>query len=178
MRQVVSQGAEEQGLSAAELIACPTRVLRWGPPPCLLGAESGDGRALWRVHLAIEGPGRRPRAMRLSASWENQPVGETVRLTVVPDEGAAEALVGLLRSEGIECFYRDTDVSAAGIFGGSTFAGWREVLVDEEDLERASQAPPRRTAIGTGRRRAGFARPLRKDQGRGGSATRLGRAPR
>ena len=69
-------------------------------------------------------------------------MGETVRLTVVPDEGAAEALVGLLRSEGIECFYRDTDVSAAGIFGGSTFAGWREVLVDEEDLERARKLLP------------------------------------
>jgi hypothetical protein len=69
-------------------------------------------------------------------------VGETVRLTVVPDEGAAEALVGLLRSEGIECFYRDTDVSAAGIFGGTTFGGWREVLVDEDDLERARQLLP------------------------------------
>jgi hypothetical protein len=69
-------------------------------------------------------------------------VGETVRLTVVPDEGAAEALVGLLRSEGIECFYRDTDVSAAGIFGGSTFGGWREVLVAEDDLERARKLLP------------------------------------
>ena len=69
-------------------------------------------------------------------------MGETVRLTVVPDEGAAEALIGLLRSEGIECFYRDTDVSAAGIFGGSTFGGWREVLVDEDDLERARKLLP------------------------------------
>ena len=65
-----------------------------------------------------------------------------MRLTVVPDEGAAEALVGLLRSEGIDCFYRDTDVSAAGIFGGSTFGGWREVLVDEDDLERARKLLP------------------------------------
>jgi Putative prokaryotic signal transducing protein len=69
-------------------------------------------------------------------------VAESVRLTVVPDEGAAEALVGLLRSEGIECFYRDTDVSAAGIFGGSTFGGWREVLVAEDDLERARKLLP------------------------------------
>lgn len=69
-------------------------------------------------------------------------MGETVRLTVVPDEGQAEALVGLLRSEGIECFYRDTDVSATGIFGGSTFGGWREVLVDEGDLERARKLLP------------------------------------
>ncbi|HKI22360.1 MAG TPA: DUF2007 domain-containing protein [Gaiellaceae bacterium] len=69
-------------------------------------------------------------------------MGETVRLTVVPDEGEAEALCGLLRSEGIECFYRDTDVSAAGIFGGSTFGGWREVLVGEDDLERARKLLP------------------------------------
>jgi len=69
-------------------------------------------------------------------------VTQTVRLTVVPDEGAAEALVGLLRSEGIECFYRDTDVSAAGIFGGSTFGGWREIVVAEDDLERARKLLP------------------------------------
>lgn len=69
-------------------------------------------------------------------------MGDPVRLTVVPDEGAAEALVGLLRSEGIESFYRDTDVSAAGIFGGSMFGGWREVLVAEDDLERARELLP------------------------------------
>ena len=63
-------------------------------------------------------------------------------MTVVPDEGAAEALCGLLRSEGIDCFYRDTDVSAAGIFGGTTFGGWREILVPEEDLERARELVP------------------------------------
>jgi hypothetical protein len=60
----------------------------------------------------------------------------------VPDEGEAEALCGLLRSEGIECVYRDTDVSAAGIFGGSTFGGWREVLVAEDDLEQARKLLP------------------------------------
>ena len=65
-----------------------------------------------------------------------------MRLTVVPDEGAAETLCGLLRSEGIECFYRDTDVSAAGIFGGTTFGGWREILVAAEDLERARDLIP------------------------------------
>jgi hypothetical protein len=65
-------------------------------------------------------------------------VGEAVRLTVVPDEGAAEALCGFLRTEGIDCFYRETD-SAAGVFGGMTFAGWREILVAEDDLERARE---------------------------------------
>jgi Putative prokaryotic signal transducing protein len=66
-------------------------------------------------------------------------MGEIVRLTVVPDEGAAVALCGFLRTEGIECSYRDTDSSAAGIFGGTTFGGWREILVDEDDLERARE---------------------------------------
>jgi Putative prokaryotic signal transducing protein len=69
-------------------------------------------------------------------------MAEAVRLTVVPDEGAAEALCGLLRSEGIDCFYRDTDVSAAGIFGGTNFGGWREILVAEDDLERARELLP------------------------------------
>ncbi len=67
---------------------------------------------------------------------------EVVRLTVVPDEGAAEALCGLLRSEGIECDYRDTDVSATGIFGGNAFGGWREILVSGDDLERARELLP------------------------------------
>jgi hypothetical protein len=65
-----------------------------------------------------------------------------VRLTVVPDEGEAVTLCGLLRSEGIRCRYRDTDVSAGGIFGGTTFGGWREILVDEEDIERAHELLP------------------------------------
>jgi Putative prokaryotic signal transducing protein len=65
-----------------------------------------------------------------------------VRLTVVPDEGAAEALCGLLRSEGIDCSYRETDVSVAGTFGGTTFGGWREILVAEDDLERARELLP------------------------------------
>ena len=65
-----------------------------------------------------------------------------MRLTVVPDEGAAEALCGLLRGEGIDCFYRETDVSAAATFGGTTFLGWREILVAEDDLERARELLP------------------------------------
>jgi hypothetical protein len=71
-------------------------------------------------------------------------MGEMVRLTVLPDEGAAETLVGLLQTEGIESFYRDTDISATGIFGGQAFGGWREILVDEDDLERARELVPDR----------------------------------
>jgi hypothetical protein len=59
-----------------------------------------------------------------------------VRLTVVPDEGAAEALCGLLRTEGIRCAHVITNVSARGqVF--RTFDSWREVLVDEADHARA-----------------------------------------
>ncbi|HEX2496796.1 MAG TPA: DUF2007 domain-containing protein [Gaiellaceae bacterium] len=69
-------------------------------------------------------------------------MAEPVRLTVVPDEGEAEAIRDLLGNEGIEAMYRPTDISAAGIYGGTTFAGWREVLVNEEDLERARALLP------------------------------------
>jgi hypothetical protein len=62
-------------------------------------------------------------------------------LTVVTDEGVAEALCGLLRSEGIDCFCRDTDVSAAGIFAGTSFGGWRRSS-SHDDLERAHALLP------------------------------------
>jgi hypothetical protein len=77
-------------------------------------------------------------------------VGEEVRLAVLPDEGVAEALCGLFRSEGIDGFYRDTDVSAAGIFGGTTFGGWREILVAEDDLNRSDDGLARRQEVSSG----------------------------
>ena len=54
-----------------------------------------------------------------------------IRLTVVPDEGQAEILCGLLRSEGIRCAHMVGDVSAEALL---TYAGWHEVFVDEGDL--------------------------------------------
>ena len=64
-----------------------------------------------------------------------------VTLTVVGDEIEAEALCGLLRMNGIKCAYRRTDRSAAlGTYGGGfAIAGPTEVLVDETDLDAASQ---------------------------------------
>ncbi len=59
-----------------------------------------------------------------------------VRLTVVPTEGEAEVIRGLLATEGIECLLRPTDV-AAGALDGSAGAGAREILVREADLEAA-----------------------------------------
>lgn len=57
-----------------------------------------------------------------------------VRLTVVASEGEAEIVCGVLRSEGIRCAYRTTNVSAdSGLDAG----GWREVLVAADDEARA-----------------------------------------
>ena len=66
-------------------------------------------------------------------------MGDPVRLTVVPDEGQAEMLCGLLRTERIACYYRVTDVSSWANRGPSQFWGWREVLVKEEDLIHARE---------------------------------------
>ncbi len=62
----------------------------------------------------------------------------TVVLTVVSGEPEAEVLCGLLRSEGIECAYRDTqqiDTSLEDFMA----AGAREILVRETDLEAAKE---------------------------------------
>lgn len=62
-----------------------------------------------------------------------------VTLTVVGDEMEAEAVCGLLRTNGIKCAYRRSDMSAgAGTYGGgSAIAGPTEVLVDEVDVAAA-----------------------------------------
>jgi hypothetical protein len=65
----------------------------------------------------------------------------TVVLTVVPGETEAEVLCGLLRSNGIECAYRDTDAIDSTI-EDFIAAGPREVLVHEADLEAARAVLP------------------------------------
>ena len=64
-----------------------------------------------------------------------------VTLTFVGDEMEAEALCGLLRTNGIKCAYRRSNMSAGtGTYGGgSAIAGPTEVMVDENDLEAARQ---------------------------------------
>ncbi len=69
-------------------------------------------------------------------------MGTIVRLTVVPDEGAAVILCGMLRDEGIRCMHRPTDMAQGAWDGAYGFAGWREVLVDSADLERATELVP------------------------------------
>jgi Putative prokaryotic signal transducing protein len=66
-------------------------------------------------------------------------VSEPVRLTVVPNEGEAEIVCGLLRAEGIVCAHRYTNVSSGSADASTTFGGWREVVVLEADLERARE---------------------------------------
>jgi hypothetical protein len=58
-----------------------------------------------------------------------------VRLTVVATQGEADVICSLLRTEGIACADRASD--ALGVEAGGGFGGWREVLVEEADLERA-----------------------------------------
>jgi hypothetical protein len=64
--------------------------------------------------------------------------GEGVVLMVVPSEGEAEIVCGLLQTNGIDCSYRDTEAIDSPI-EDFTAAGPREVLVRERDLEAARE---------------------------------------
>jgi hypothetical protein len=66
---------------------------------------------------------------------------DTVVLTVVPGETEAELLCGLLRANGIECGYRETDAIDSPMEDFMS-AGPREVLVHESDLETARTLLP------------------------------------
>lgn len=66
----------------------------------------------------------------------------TVRLTVVPDEGEAEILCRMLRAEGIRCAHFRTNASSGGADASTSFGGWREIVVLKDDLERASAFLP------------------------------------
>ena len=65
----------------------------------------------------------------------------TAVLTVVPGETEAEVACGLLRANGIECGYRDTDAIDSPIEGFIP-SGPREILVHEADLETARALLP------------------------------------
>ena len=60
-----------------------------------------------------------------------------ITLTVVQNEPEAEIICGLLRSSGIKCFHRETNlVSSAYPVGGVSPV---EVVVDVSDLARAQK---------------------------------------
>jgi hypothetical protein len=63
---------------------------------------------------------------------------DAVRVTTVPGEAEAEALCGLLRTEGIECAHRQTPEEDSP-FEGIATDGIREILVHENDLGRARE---------------------------------------
>ena len=61
-----------------------------------------------------------------------------VRIMVVGNSMEAETICGLLRTEGIACEHRQTDMGAgAGDAVGDS--GPREILLAQDDLERARQ---------------------------------------
>ena len=66
---------------------------------------------------------------------------QTVVLTVVPGETEAEVLCGLLRANGIECGYCDTDAIDSPLEDFMT-SGPREIVVHEADLETARALLP------------------------------------
>ena len=69
-----------------------------------------------------------------------------VTLTVVHDGLEAEELCGLLRANGIGCMYRSSSMGQG--FGLSTgMVGPTEVLVEENDLERAREFLPDEPAV-------------------------------
>jgi Putative prokaryotic signal transducing protein len=62
---------------------------------------------------------------------------EAVRVTTVPGEPEAEALVALLSANGIESAYRPTDEEDSAFEGFGGEGGIREILVAPGDLEAA-----------------------------------------
>jgi hypothetical protein len=67
-------------------------------------------------------------------------MGEPVRVTIVPNEVAADVVCTFLRAEGILCNHRITNVGAGSWDGVPNAGGAREILVDPGDLERAREA--------------------------------------
>jgi putative signal transducing protein len=67
--------------------------------------------------------------------------GEGVVLTVVASEPEAEIVCGLLRSNGIDCAFRDTEEIDSPL-EDFTAAGRQEILVREADFEDAKSLLP------------------------------------
>jgi Putative prokaryotic signal transducing protein len=62
---------------------------------------------------------------------------ELVPFTIVRNEAEAELLCALLRTEGIDCDHRSTNFGVGSMDGLP--GGAREVVVDQEKLERAEE---------------------------------------
>ena len=62
---------------------------------------------------------------------------DAVRLTKVPGEPEAELLCSHLRSNGFECAFRPSEEADSAFEGFGGLGGMYEVLVHQNDLERA-----------------------------------------
>jgi hypothetical protein len=69
-----------------------------------------------------------------------------VVLTEFQDEVEAEALLGLLREKGIECWCRRADIAAGAWTGWACTGGPLEVLVSEKDVDAARELLPVRVS--------------------------------
>ena len=67
-------------------------------------------------------------------------MNDPVRVTIVPNEVAADVVCTFLRTEGIRCGHRVTNVGAGSWDGVPNIGGAREVLVDPTDLKVAREA--------------------------------------
>ena len=65
---------------------------------------------------------------------------EPVRVTIAPNEVAADVVCTFLRAEGILCNHRVTNLGAGSWDGVPNAGGPREVLVDPADLDAARAA--------------------------------------
>jgi len=62
---------------------------------------------------------------------------DLARVTIVPNEVAADLLCSFLRAEGIKCAHRVTNVAAGALDGAPGMGGAREILVAKNDAEAA-----------------------------------------
>ena len=66
-------------------------------------------------------------------------MSELVRLTIVADEFAADTIISLLQTEGIEAIQQRTDLAAGMADAAASAFGPREILVRPADVERARE---------------------------------------
>jgi hypothetical protein len=64
---------------------------------------------------------------------------DEARVTVVSNNAEAEMLCGLLRLEGIKCYFRKTDYGAGSTDGMLSSFGPTEIVVGAADLGRARE---------------------------------------
>lgn len=64
---------------------------------------------------------------------------ELVHLTIAPDEFAADTIISLLQTEGIEAIQERTDLAAGMADASASAFGPREILVRPEDADRARE---------------------------------------